>query len=197
MSGNISRPSDTPSGSGFSMRQDDGLGDFCSVTVTGTNLVGATDEGRRFTMALWYKPRGLPQDLYDGYIFNRNGYHNGIVIRKSSNRPLGVLWYEDNTNVGVGDGPVLSTDQWYHIALAVDSVSNVAELFVDGKSVARVTLTKNLRSYGASPLNIGGIGNYNGYGLIDDARFYFHAFSLADAERLYAEGLKKNAFARK
>ncbi len=197
MGGNITRSSDTPSRTGFSIRQEDGFGDNCSVAVGGTSLVGSTDEGRRFTFSMWYKPRGLPQDLYDAYVFNRSGFHTGIVVRKSNNKTLGVLWYEDNTNVGIGDGPAMSTDKWYHIALAVDSVSNVAELFVDGKSYGQATLTKNLKNYGSSAFAVGGIGNYGGYGFIDDARFYFHAFRLADAERVYAEGLKKNQFAGK
>lgn len=200
LAGNTARSNDTPSGAGRSLQLVDGLGDHCSFgLVAGGALVNSMNEGSRYTFSVWYKPAGNPQNTWDGYILYRQGFHGGIALTKAANRPFGLIWYADNTNLQLL-GSALQTDKWYHLALAVDTVGNVAELFVDGKSASRVNLdsAKNVKTFTeANSFFVGGsTGGYDGYGLIDEARFYTHAFSLSEAESVYAEGLKKIQFAR-
>jgi len=194
ISGNVTRDVDTPSGTGRSIIFD-AINETCSFNPAGTPYASMMNEGRRFTFSVWYQPLGLPTGQYDGYIFFRQGFHAGIRVSKAGNVPTGLMWYATSPLTSVSTpfnaSTALKIGTWHHLALAVDSVNDRMELFIDGKSAGSVVLANSLFSY-SSVYRIGGAGSggYDANGKIDDARLYSHAFSLAEVQKLYAEGLE-------
>ena len=194
--GNATRVSDSPIGAGRSLSLD-GSGDYCTVAVSaGSNLGTLMNEGGVYTQSLWYKPSG--NQLGTGaFLLPRTTFFAGIMIT-TSNQPRASLYYADTATITITGANRLVVGQWHHIALAVNTVQNRMELFVDGQSVASATLAGDVYPYSATTgYHIGGIpaGNLNVLGSIDDVRIYTQAFTLAEAQKIFAEGLETRRLA--
>ena len=164
----------------------DGIDDAISIPASSGKLKDLTDDGNSFSFVGWFKPSGLPQNTYDGYLFFRAGYHEGPFYRKTDGELRAVAWYYDNTNTTITTGTTLQTGTWYHIAITVDESTNQFKLYLDGSQIgSTANLTKALREYGTTNYRIGGNGTYSAYGLVDEVRFYNKVLSDTEILDLY------------
>jgi hypothetical protein len=154
------------------------------------------NEGGVYTQSLWYKPTGNQLGTA-GFLLPRTTFFAGIVVTPS-NQPRASLYYADTSTITITGANRLVTGQWHHIALAVNTVQNRMELFVDGQSVASANLAGDVYPYSATAgYHIGGVpaGTFNVLGSIDDVRIYAQAFTLAEAQKIFAEGLETRRLA--
>lgn len=198
LSGNTTRSSDNPTGIGNSLSFD-GTGDYCTVSVTANSLpTTIMNEGEKYTVGLWYKPSGLPVGV-TAYLFPRTTFFNGLYLNAANQVRLG-LWYAGGaTSFTLSPSNRLTVGQWHHLAYSVDTVQNKVELYLDGQLIASGTLVNGVYAYSPSTgYFIGGVsaGNLNANGLIDDVRLYSQAFTLAEVQKLYAEGLATKQLAQ-
>jgi len=154
----------------------------------------ATDEGKNFTVALWYKPTGTPTP-HSGYLAGRVGCHMGPYV--STGNVLGATIWSTCIVGGVAydvssGGKVLTQDKWYFVALAVDSIGNNAVLYLDGKEVGRTSIPGSLLSYsssyyfnGTTPSPASTPGAYSPVGIVDKVGFYRQALGTAEIEGRY------------
>lgn len=131
------------------------------VWFGGTNerLTNLTNDGNSHTYECWYMSLGGAFVAgQDGYFFGRQGFHTGFrqLISDATGATLGsaILWYSDNTNIGVPSvgSTAITLNRWYHLVLTVDEVNNVARAYITGSQWgADYTLTKPLRDYTTAP----------------------------------------------
>ena len=136
----------------------DGTGDYLTTASASDLAFGAGD----FTVDLWIRLPSLPAN---SYIFDFGV--NGGTLTTSSGK---ILFYNASTGTGGAlytQGPTLSINTWYHVALV--RYSGTTTMYVDGVSVASQTDSRN---YPAAILSIGqyGAGGYNYVGYIDEFR---------------------------
>lgn len=129
----------------------------------------------------WIKLLGTPSGLYDGYIFGRTGYHEGIMHYKASNNIIGAItWYNDNTNSGMTFTGSLNT--WYHVVYVANVETSMRYLYINGVVQSSATLTKQLRQY-TSAYYIGASSvDYASNAIVSTARAYNRA--ITDTEVL-------------
>ena len=83
------------------------------------------------------------------------------------------------------EGPVLTTKQWYHVA--VTSAGGTSILYLDGTNVASGNLPFNTPA--GTQLFIGAINNYQTIGLIDELSIYNRALSQVEIQAIYDVGI--------
>ncbi len=198
LAGNAARSSDNPTGIGNSLSLD-GTGDYCTVGVTAGSLpTTIMNEGGKYTVGLWYKPSGLPVGT-TVYFFPRTTFFGGLYLNASNQVRLGLYYAGGTSSFGLTPSNRLTAGQWHHLAYSVDTIQNKVELYLDGQSIASGTLANDVYAYSNSTgYFIGGVsaGNLNANGLIDDVRLYSQAFTLAEIQKLYAEGLETKQLAQ-
>ena len=135
------------------------------------------------TYECWIKLLGTPPGASDGYLFGRNGYHEGIMHYKSSNNIIGAItWYNDVTNSGMTYTGALNT--WYHVVYVANVETSMRYLYINGVVQSSATLTKQLRQYtSGTGYYIGGASiDYVSNAIVSSAKAYNRA--LTDAEVL-------------
>ena len=135
------------------------------------------------TYECWIKLLGTPPGASDGYLFGRNGYHEGIMHYKASNNIIGVItWYNDVTNSGMTYTGSLNT--WYHVVYVANVEMGMRYLYINGVVQSSATLTKQLRQYtSGTGYYIGGASiDYVSNAIVSSAKAYSRA--LTDAEIL-------------
>jgi hypothetical protein len=169
----------------------------------GGNAAGVLDQitaSGQITMTYWMKVeagvnsgnRNVAVSL--GSNANNNSYIDSGI--RGDAAALGAVYGRNRANTGVagniGDitGPVISTGEFHHIALTVDTVSDVGTFYVDGVLAATET---SATKYGTFPalngLIVGrlyrqGIADPFG-GVIDDLQIYSSAATARDISRLF------------
>jgi len=131
------------------------------------------------TYECWIKLLGTPPGAYDGYLFGRSGYHEGIMHYKASNNIIGVItWYNDSTNTGMTYTGALNT--WYHVVYVADVEASMRYLYINGVVQSSATLTKQLRQY-TSAYCIGAASvDYASNSIVSTARAYNRALTAAE-----------------
>jgi len=168
----------------------DGIDDYAIISGSGS-LQDITDDGNSFSLSCWFSPNGLPQQTYNGYIFYRRGYHEGVYHSKSTGELRSTLWFSDNTPAEIGSGIIPTIGNWYHLTMTVDEVVNEFKFYVDGNQVGNTySITKDLKDYGTADWNVIGYSGstYVGYGRVDEARIYNKALSEDEVKVLYELG---------
>ena len=135
------------------------------------------------TYECWIKLLGTPPGASDGYLFGRNGYHEGIMHYKASNNIIGAItWYNDVTNSGMTYTGALNT--WYHVVYVANVETAMRYLYINGAVQSSATLTKQLRQYtSGTGYYIGGASiDYVSNAIVSSAKAYSRA--LTDAEIL-------------
>lgn len=166
----------------------DGQDDFIQTSIR-SFPTGNADR----TMAGWFKLDSYFSNVPDGSEVEESwkstflfGYGNfGENDQLYSLEMFGPILYFSNWG-HILSGPVLQLHRWYH--LAVTNTGNTVTLYVDGKQVARNTLTLNTQI--GTPFTLGrGMGNYYGggrlNGLLDEVRVFNRALSASEVESLF------------
>ena len=89
-------------------------------------------------------------------------------------------------NWDVIPGTAVFDGRWHNVIL--ENANNIAKIYVDGKLVATTAAGTPSLTYA---MTIGGISGQFWSGKLDDLRIYTSALSLAEVEKLYAEGQAK------
>jgi hypothetical protein len=134
------------------------------------------------TYECWIKLLGTPPGAYDGYLFGRSGYHEGIMHYKASNNIIGIItWYNDSTNTGMTYTGALNT--WYHVVYVADVEASMRYLYINGIIQSSATLTKQLRQY-TSAYYIGAASiDYASNAIVSTARAYSRALTVAEIQQ--------------
>ncbi len=133
------------------------------------------------TYEIWFKLLGTPPGLYDGYLFGRQGYHEGFGHYKSTPNAIYITtWYNDATNVVLG--ATLSLNTWYHGIYIANVEEATRKLYINGALVDSNTLTKQLRQYtSTTPYFIGGgDANWPCNSIISNMKAYNRALTAAE-----------------
>lgn len=203
--GNSTRNDNTPFGIGKSW-QLSGTGQYCTVSMAGntthTALTSAMNRNKSYTVSLWFMPTGTKSTT--AYLLPRTSFFAGLMINANDNRPLArVIYASTITSQNLQSAKSLTVDQWHHLAMSVDTATGSGKmaLYVDGQEIASAALAQDVHEYATSNgYHIGGIvwngTDYTPNGRIDDARVYAQAFTLAEVQKLYAEGLETRKLAQ-
>ena len=130
---------------------------------------------------IWFKLLGNPPGASDGYLFGRQGYHEGIMQYKvSPNIINAITWYSDNTNAGLG--ATLSLNTWYHAAYVANVETSTRQLYVNGALTDSNTLTKQLKQYtSTTPYYLGAANtSYSSNSIVSSAKAYNRALSATE-----------------
>lgn len=112
------------------------------VVVTDPVKIGSSMTGS-FTMAAWFKLDRLAHpdcastsnsSICSAGIFQRQGYHSGLVIKFDGKLNFGS-WFDNNgtrTATAASSGSALSINTWYHAVGVVDRTNMVLNLYVNG-----------------------------------------------------------------
>lgn len=133
------------------------------------------------TYEIWFKLLGNPPGVSDGYLFGRQGYHEGIMQYKvSPNIINAITWYSDNTNAGLG--ATLSLNTWYHAVYVANVETSTRQLYVNGVLTDSNTLTKQLKQYtSTTPYYLGAANpSYSSNAIVSTARAYNRALTAAE-----------------
>ena len=133
------------------------------------------------TYEIWFKLLGNPPGASDGYLFGRQGYHEGIMQYKvSPNIINAITWYSDNTNAGLG--ATLSLNTWYHAAYVANVETSTRQLYVNGALTDSNTLTKQLKQYtSTTPYYLGAANtSYSSNSIVSSAKAYNRALSATE-----------------
>ncbi len=87
-----------------------------------------------FTITAFVKPLGLlnsSQNGYAGLVFTRGTGIGGLGISPQGSAVPGTLGYVWNNNAYYDSGILLTSNVWNFVALVIDTVNNVANLYVD------------------------------------------------------------------
>jgi len=136
------------------------------------------------TYEIWFKLLGTPPGLYDGYLFGRQGYHEGFGHYKSTPNAIYITtWYNDATNVVLG--ATLSLNTWYHGIYIANVEEGTRKLYINGALVDSNTLTKQLRQYtSATPYFIGGgDANWPCNSIISNIKAYNRALTVTEIQQ--------------
>lgn len=158
-----------------------------------SSLTNLTNDGNNFTFECWFSPLGAVPGTDDGYILGRKGNHSGFRQLKSDatgkSIGSGILWYSDNTTVGVGSTISLNVvGTWAHLTLVVDDQNSLAYAYYNGSpNGSSVSLSKALRSYSTADYFIlsGGGNNFSCNGSVATARIYNKALSATEVLQNY------------
>jgi len=143
------------------------------------------------TYSIWVKVESFANSYNAALVRNNStdSIYSGIWVK--SNGKLGIFNIA-NGNVGYdGTGTyTLQTGTWYHLAYTYDSTNGLRS-YVNGNLDKSIAANGNLNTT-AVTLNIGGPGarSFDEYwdGLLDEARVYSRALSVAEIKRLYNMG---------
>ena len=133
------------------------------------------------TYEIWFKLLGNPPGASDGYLFGRQGYHEGIMQYKvSPNIINAITWYSDNTNAGLG--ATLSLNTWYHAAYVANVETSTRQLYVNGALIDSNTLTKQLKQYASGDAYyLGAAGtSYSSNSIVSSAKAYNRALTATE-----------------
>ena len=133
------------------------------------------------TYEIWFKLLGNPPGASDGYLFGRQGYHEGIMQYKvSPNIINAITWYSDNTNAGLG--ATLSLNTWYHAAYVANVETSTRQLYVNGALIDSNTLTKQLKQYtSTTPYYLGAANtSYSSNSIVSSAKAYNRPLTAAE-----------------
>ena len=161
---------DTPSGKGYAL-QLNGTTQYIGIPGTG-NMAPITEPGTKgFTMATWFKASGLPLGN-DGYIVMRSGFHEGLMMNRTTGNFQGVLYFADNTAKVLDSGVNINDGKWHYLAMSVNNASKQFTVYVDGREAATYNYGARaggvLRTYGTASYSVGGGTNYMAYGIVDN-----------------------------
>lgn len=148
--------------------------------------------GTNFTLSAWVKPM-----LYGTVVFISIGkpYLSGRDNKKFQ-MAIDVPGIGQVSVIGLNDYVL---GQWYHVAGTVNSSSNIAVLYVNGKEEKRelyssTAITTNRIFVGA--YGSGSLVNCCFFkGVIDEVRIYSNALIASEVQQLYAEGLPRHTLA--
>jgi len=136
------------------------------------------------TYEIWFKLLGTPPGLYDGYLFGRQGYHEGFGHYKSPSNVIYIItWYNDATNASLG--VTLSLNTWYHGIYIANVEEGTRKLYINGALVDSNTLTKQLRQYtSTTPYFIGGgDANWPCNSIISNIKAYNRALTVTEIQQ--------------
>jgi hypothetical protein len=151
------------------------------LVVPAANSVLDSLSNNTHTYEIWFKLLGTPPGAYAGYLFGRQGYHEGFYHDKSPSNTIKVtIWYNDVTATAIG--VTRSLNIWYHAVYVANVEESTAKLYINGDLVDSLTLTKQLRQYTSTvPYCIGGSSiDYSSNSIVSTVRAYNRA--LTDAE---------------
>ncbi len=150
-----------------------------------------------FTYSCWYY-----------YISNTGNWDRLLYFGKDSDNNISLhirnqggaylqYWYNYNNNLAssVISSTVMQTNQWYHIALVVDSQAKTSSLYINGNLDASSAwaLDHTPADLGACSENyIGRIGNDYLKGILDDIRFYNRALNSSEIAKLWGGPVTTN-----
>jgi hypothetical protein len=136
-----------------------------------------------------------PGVTMSAWVYVKEFSGNGAVLSYNSNTNIGLQMVIDsigrfrtfsNATAITGPNPSVVVNKWYLVTSVWDG-TNISE-YIDGvlkagPTAASLTLTNNTTSYIS-----GGAGSTRFKGIIDDARIYNRALSVAEIKQLYALG---------
>lgn len=152
------------------------------IPVAGSVLDNLSNNSH--TYEIWFKLLGTPPGLYAGYLFGRQGYHEGFYHDKSPSNTIKVtIWYNDVTAAAIGVTRSLNT--WYHAAYVANVEESSAKLYINGDLVDSLTLTKQLRQYASTtPYCIGGSSvDYSSNSIVSSVKAYSRALTAAEIQQ--------------
>lgn len=203
LNGSQPRNQDTPFGVGRSAQLSGAAGTFCTITTTNSTNRSVTDvmnKNKSYTTALWFKP--LVQKTNAVYLFPRSTNWSGLIFN-ANGRPTAAVHHGNNAQTYAHATKSLTIGAWHHLAMSVDTTSGKLALYVDGQLAASNNITSEVFEYlSTHGYTVGGIyytlnnTDYSPNGLIDDVRVYAQAFTLAEVQKLYAEGLETRKLAQ-
>ena len=158
-----------------------------SVISLGTSSPLNTFGGAQ-TISVWVKPSSADRESIIGYRQEASPYQWN-QIEKMSNNTLRFLLgnYSDSSQFVFTSVGTITSNQWNHIAITVDSTS--AKIYINNGTAETQTGTPTSYS-NSEPTFIGGDGTYDTdyfTGTIDQVRIYNTALSSSNVALLYAE----------
>ena len=164
-------------------------------TETGDISGGPLDISERLTLSCWIFSRGTNNnEICVVHHRRREGasgpslnYTLSVDGRDSDDF---VFWYNGTGDWNIIDsGYDVPTNEWHHLAIAVDNTSNPMEVkfFVDGELYSTKTSSNRIENKTAE-FHIGNSdGNSRGInGKIQDVRVYNHALTKSEIQYLYS-----------
>ena len=147
------------------------------------------DNRSRFSVALWIKSNGTGDGIFSVANSQRNGE---LLIQNQQNL---VVNYKGNS---YSINRVLNNNQWHFIAVNVDSITRIMNVYVDGVLVKSVSIT-NIPIFaqgivvGQRQTNV--LGGYNSgdsyLGQIDELAIFNRTLTANEIVTLYNSGLGK------
>lgn len=176
VNGGATRSSDTYSGSGSSLVLD-GVNDYVEIPTI------SEMDGSEETVSLWVKHSSPSSDyiVFNDYSWKRRLFSANWNIIDNSNT------YYYLPTPGITDG------KWHHVAYTLKGTS--VKAFVDGKLTGSVTMGNTM----PAPASVWRVGRVCAgascdlyyAGMVDDFAIYSSALSVAQIEKLYAQGAAK------
>lgn len=155
-----------------------------SVTTPVANSVLDGLSNNSHTYECWIKLLGTPPGLYDGYIFGRQGFHEGILHYKSTPNALSAItWYNDNTASGMSYTGALNT--WYHVVYVANVELGTRQFYVNGNLADSNTLTKQLKQYTSTTVYYLGAAStdYASNSIVTGAKAYNKSLSVSEVQQ--------------
>lgn len=155
---------------------------------------------KSFTLALWFKPEGVPQGEGDqnnaAYgLLMKPGFHLGLAYSRWKRVYVNV-WLAERTDVGITSGVDSPPDQFAHAACVVNRTAGTTELYVNGELQGTNRWKPDSPSfdYEGNPWRIGyaapgaKVYSWPAKGVIDEPRMYSRALTADEVRRVYEVG---------
>jgi len=173
--------------------------EFNSSDVVTVNNGPSLNDYQGLTLSAWIKPSidGGYGGILDKYYYSGACHRRQFLLgRWPTNRICFWMGYNDGNaavNVCTATDSSLVKDGWMHVLATWSKTSNTMKVYLNG--VERATYTSSLNWTTNTTCNLQ-IGRYNASsaytfnGLIDGVRIFKEAFTQAQIQQHYAEGLK-------
>lgn len=157
------------------------------IAISDTGIGSVLDIKEKITIEAWFKVNSF--DLSYAYAFYKSGAYNLYAYYlNSSYRPRFVLYFMSETR-DVYSSSAVEAGKWYHVVGTYDGAN--MKIFVNGEE-------KGSSAYANKTIVDNNNTMYPGYrlnGLLDEVRIYSQSLSLAQIQKLYAEGAKQRGLA--
>mgnify|MGYP001558207045 CR=1 FL=1 len=164
-----------------------------AITTNSSALLPPTI--KNWTMATWVNPTSISSyRIFLSFSYPYLGTYLGkfgVGFRTSTGA-------NDISNTGLSETTVRSLNKWYFVVATYSNNTQTLILYVDGKEVNRLS-NRILLDASNSQLVIGrdSNGSNNCLCSIDDVRIYTESLSVAQIEKLYAEGVATHSIVLK
>ncbi len=183
-------------GSGRRALTFDGTGDYVNC---GNNELFNIDPGEAGTLEAWFRGGAQMPGSFGTILWKEGGcigwhihlYDNGDVVlgfNTGTGSCTGMIYYA----ITVNDSDY-NDNRWHNVVGVIDRPNLVMELFIDGVKKGRISIDNTkLGAGGTARIGTNWDNSRPFSGLIDDVRVYKQAFTSAQIQKHYTEGLEKH-----